>query len=134
MHGPETFVWGFLGSAAVEIVTLLGYYSAPSGRLPARYRRFGFWVTRTVLACLAGTLAVAYAIDQRILAFNVGAATPLIVSFMAKGVRRLPAGTETPTRPGDAPTGRPPEVGGRTDRHDADASRSGRPSGSRRAV
>ena len=84
----ETFAWGFAGSAAVEMVTLLSYYSARAGRLPARYRKAGFWVTRTILAVVAGLLAVAYEIDKRILAFNVGAATPLIVSFMARGVRR----------------------------------------------
>jgi hypothetical protein len=43
-----------------------------------------------VLALVAGAVAVAYNIDQRILAFNVGAATPLIVTFMAKGLRQAP--------------------------------------------
>jgi hypothetical protein len=84
----ETFAWGFLGSVAVEIVTLLSFYSTRATRLPVRYRRVGFWVTRTILAALAGLLAVAYKIDKRILAFNVGAATPLIVTFMARGVKR----------------------------------------------
>jgi hypothetical protein len=35
-------------------------------------------------------VAVAYKIDQRILAFNIGAATPLIITFMAKGLRQPP--------------------------------------------
>lgn len=91
MSAWETFAWGFLGSAAVEMVALLGFYSTGSRRLPARYRRVGFWITRTVLAVLAGLLAVAYEIDKRILAFNVGAATPLIVTFMARGFRRASA-------------------------------------------
>jgi hypothetical protein len=50
----------------------------------------GFWITRFVLALVAGAIAVAYEIDQRILAFNIGAATPLIVTFMAKGLRQAP--------------------------------------------
>jgi hypothetical protein len=87
----ETFGWGFLGSAAVEVVTLVALYSSPRRRLPARYHRTGFWVTRAILAALAGLLAVAYEIDKRILAFNVGAATPLLITFMARGLRLMTA-------------------------------------------
>lgn len=90
MHPLETFLWGFLGSTAVEIMSLFGFYTTLRGRLPNRYRKVGFWITRFVLALMAGAIAVAYEIDQRILAFNVGAATPLIVTFMAKGLRQAP--------------------------------------------
>lgn len=83
----ETFAWGFAGSAAVEVMTLLGYYYSGPVELPDRYRRIGFWVTRLVLACLAGALAVGYDIEQRILAFNIGAATPLIITSLARGFR-----------------------------------------------
>jgi hypothetical protein len=83
----ETFIWGFAGSASVEVVTLLGFYYMSPVRLPERYHRAGFWVTRLMLACLAGALAVGYGIDGRILAFNVGAATPLIVTSLARGFR-----------------------------------------------
>jgi hypothetical protein len=89
-------LWGFLGSAAVELMSLFGYYSSRNGRLPSRYRKAGFWVTRVVLALVAGALALAYEIDQRILAFNVGAATPLIITFMAKGLRQPPVDTAPP--------------------------------------
>ena len=82
-----TFTWGFAGSAAVEVIALLGYYYADPVRLPRRYRRVGFWITRSVLAVLAGALAVGYDIDQRILAFNIGAATPLIITSLARGLR-----------------------------------------------
>jgi hypothetical protein len=92
MNPLETFFWGFLGSAAVELMTLVGLYSSRRGRLPGRYRKVGFWFTRVGLALVAGALAAAYEIDQRILAFNVGAATPLIVTFMAKGLRQVPRG------------------------------------------
>jgi len=86
----ETFAWGFAGSAAVEVVTLLGFYYTSPIRLPERYRRVGFWMTRLTLACLAGALAVGYGIDKRILAFNIGAATPLIVTSLARGFRPAP--------------------------------------------
>jgi hypothetical protein len=90
MSTLETFLWGFAGSAAVEVVTLLGYYYTKPLRLPDRYARAGFWITRLFLACLAGALAVGYEIDKKILAFNIGAATPLIVTSLARGFRTLP--------------------------------------------
>ena len=101
-----TFAWGFAGSAAVEVVTLLGFYCAASARLPLRYRRPGFWVTRLALALLGGALAVGYDIEQAILAFNIGAATPLIITSLARGFRSLGQGgdveaTRAPRREAD---------------------------------
>jgi hypothetical protein len=96
MHPLETLLWGFLGSAAVEIMNLFGFYTTLRGRLPSRYRKVGFWVTRFALALLAGAIAVAYEIDRRILAFNIGAATPLIITFMARGLRQAPADAASP--------------------------------------
>ncbi len=86
----ETFLWGFAGSAAVEVVTILGYYHTGRVHLPARYRRPGFWITRLILAGLAGSVAIGYEIDKSILAFNIGAATPLIVTSLARGFRPPP--------------------------------------------
>lgn len=97
----STLLWGFLGSAAVELIGLLGYYTSRGGRLPGRYRKVGFWVTRFVLALIAGALAVAYEIDKPILAFNIGAATPLIVTFMTKGLRQAPPAVAPPMPPPD---------------------------------
>jgi len=102
MQPLEIFLWGFLGSTAVELVQIAGFYNSQRGRLPARYRKAGFWITRSVLAIVAGAVAVAYEIDQRILALNVGAATPLIISLMAKGLRQISpdlARPDTPTDP-----------------------------------
>ena len=65
-----TFLWGFAGSAAVEVVAIVGYYYTRRARLPSRYRKVGFWVTRLILACFAGAIAVGYEIDKPILAFN----------------------------------------------------------------
>jgi hypothetical protein len=87
MSSPEMFLWGLAGSASVEIVALLRYYSLNRPRLPERYHQPGFWVTRLALACLAGVLAVGYDIQGRILAFHIGAATPLIITSLARGLR-----------------------------------------------
>jgi hypothetical protein len=87
MSHLETFFWGFAGSAAVEIVALLSFYYSNPVELPERYSKVGFWITRCLLALLAGTIAIGYEIDQRILAFNIGVATPLIVTSLARGFR-----------------------------------------------
>jgi len=80
-----TFIWGFAGSVAVEVVAFLSYYYSNPVELPERYAKPGFWAARLMLAILAGTIAVGYEIDQKILAFNIGAATPLIITSLAKG-------------------------------------------------
>ena len=100
----ETFAWGFAGSVAVEVITLLAIYQTSPLRVPSRYRRTGFWITRLILAILAGALAVGYGIEQRILAFNIGAATPLIISSLARGFRPRHEGPGIlPSRGGDTP-------------------------------
>ena len=129
MQPLETFAWGFLGSTAVELVTLLGFYSSRAGRLPERYRKVGFWITRFVLALLAGLLAVAYDIDQRILAFNVGAATPLIITLMTKGIRRTSLPPETSRRPHPPRTAPAPPADKDADRGAVGSPRKGRTSG-----
>ena len=96
---PPVFWWGVLGSAAVEIVTLLAYYEH-DGELPPRYRQIGFWIVRLMLAFLGGGLAVAYEITKPLLAANIGAATPLIIKAFAEGLR--PPGETDPT-PGGSP-------------------------------
>jgi len=88
MSSQEMFLWGFAGSASVEIVALLRYYSLNRPRLPERYHMMGFWVTRLALASLAGCLALGYEIQGRILAFHIGAATPLIITSLARGLRQ----------------------------------------------
>jgi len=84
MTPPHRFLWGFFGSAAVEVITLHQAYTS-RGRTPERYKRIGFWVVRLLLSMIAGGLSVAYNIDNPILAINIGASTPLIVQTLARG-------------------------------------------------
>jgi hypothetical protein len=105
MSPLSTFGWGFAGSVAVEVVTLLSFYYAHPVRLPLRYRKPGFWIARLMLALLGGALAVGYGIEQGILAFNIGAATPLIITSLARGLR--PPGS-LPRSIKDAPSDRWP--------------------------
>lgn len=97
----ETFLWGFLGSTAVELMQIAGFYSSQRGRLPVRYRKAGFWITRFVLALVAGAVAVAYDIHERVLALNIGAATPLIIGLMARGLRQISPDVPRPDSPPD---------------------------------
>ena len=85
----SVFGCGVLGSAAVELVTVLQYYEASDHgiKLPDRYFLRGFWFARSLLALMAGSLAVFYGIDNPILAINVGASAPLIIRLFAQGVR-----------------------------------------------
>jgi len=83
----QTFLWGFAGSVAVEIVSLHRHYSLDAN-IPIRYSLPSFWLIRILLAIVGGGLAVAYGIGNNpLLAANVGAATPLIVQALSQGVK-----------------------------------------------
>ena len=96
MLAYQQFFWGFAGSLAVEVVTL--FHILQQDRevsLPRRYRRPCYWLVRLSLAAVGGGLAIAYDIDSRILAANIGAATPAIIVTLTRGGLRPPA---APTR------------------------------------
>jgi hypothetical protein len=82
----RAFLWGFGGSLAVEIL-LAGriYYTEPI-RVPARYKRFGFYVFRFLWAVIGGGLALGYQLQNDIAAANVGAAAPAIVAAFSRGL------------------------------------------------
>lgn len=83
-----TFVWGAVGSVAIEVATLYGVLQAEPFRVPVRYRKRSFWCVRVCLALIAGALALAHRIvDKPLLAFHVGVATPLILQGMRRGLR-----------------------------------------------
>jgi hypothetical protein len=58
--------------------------TTPSAR---RYKTWTFWLSRAVLAVLAGSLAVAYDIKTPLLALNVGASAPLLYRVLTRGIR-----------------------------------------------
>ena len=91
----EQFLWGFVGSLAVEVVTLFHIVQQAEREisLPARYRTPSYWLVRVALAAVGGALAIAYDIESRILAANIGAAAPAIIVALTRGpaVRRSPA-------------------------------------------
>lgn len=84
----QQFLWGFVGSLAVEVVRI-HLVLGESRRLPLRYSKPQYWIVRLLLALTAGGLAVAYDIKTPVLALHVGAATPLIVQALAQNLGNL---------------------------------------------
>lgn len=82
------FLFGMVGNIAVEVLKILGYFQR--GRFHRQYRDWRFWFVRSVLVLISGLMALAYSMGGHqlpILAFTIGAASPLLISQMA---RRLP--------------------------------------------
>lgn len=81
----ETFAVGFLGSLAVEVVTVINVYQKEPILFPGRYKKPFFWIARLLLAAIGGGLAVAYDINTPLLAANIGASAPLITNALSQG-------------------------------------------------
>lgn len=72
------FMWGAIGSAAIEVVTINREYRKHN-KLPGYYKKWSFWLLRFIIVILSGFLVVAYKIKTIILAVQIGASTPLII-------------------------------------------------------
>lgn len=83
MNDLEQFLWGFIGSVAAEIVTLVQLFESGIP-LHGRYKSFGFWVVRFMLTLLAGCLVIVYDIQSRPLAIHIGVTTPLIIRALSQ--------------------------------------------------
>jgi hypothetical protein len=88
MPTMQIFLWGAAGSLAVEIARLYSAVERPQGCMPARFKTVAFWVVRAFLTAVGGALAVAYEAQSAILAMNIGASAPLIISALASGPKR----------------------------------------------
>lgn len=90
MTSTEIFLWGFGGSLAVEAVELSKIYYRRRYALPYRYTLWHFYVSRLLLSIVGGGLAIAYGIDKPLLAANIGAATPLLIEALSRGLSDPP--------------------------------------------
>ena len=92
---------------AVEAVELSKIYYRRSFSLPYRYTLWHFYVSRIVLSIVGGGLAVAYAIDKPLLAANIGAATPLLIEALSRGLSdgNNPPNTEAQSESSTASSG-----------------------------
>jgi hypothetical protein len=80
------FIWGFLGSLAVEIMSVYNTWDS----IPCRYKQISFWMVRIAVACIGGGLAHAYNIENNLLlAANIGASAPAIINSLQGGIRQI---------------------------------------------
>jgi len=86
MTDMAIFLWGAGGSLAVPIVQAALNYQ---GSVPDLYKSFAFYIIQSLLAAVAGGLALAHSANTALLAVHIGAATPLIV----QGFSRQPPST-----------------------------------------
>jgi hypothetical protein len=93
------FRLGVAGSAAVEVLILVKVYEA-GWRLPARYKRWGYLLARAALAALAGLLAMAYGIQNDILAIHIGATAPALLGTLIQRPPEIGAEGLPPPGPG----------------------------------
>lgn len=83
-----TFLYGALGSASIEVISWVQACEKLPHQLPSRYKVWTFWLSRIVLAVLAGSLAVAYSIQTPLLAWNIGASAPLLCRMLTRGIQQ----------------------------------------------
>ncbi len=108
MSPLSRFIWGFCGSAAVELITFLQVYNASTIQMPERYKRRAFWFARVLLCAMAGGLVIGYKLDNPIVAINVGAATPAILIAFSRGYGGAPAQPQQLPSVGTQPAPPPP--------------------------
>jgi hypothetical protein len=85
---PQTFIFvmGCAGSLSVEIIDLYAVYQQEHISIPERYKRVGYYIVRLALTIIAGSVALAYKIENPLLAINIGAATPVLIQTFARGL------------------------------------------------
>jgi hypothetical protein len=76
------FLFGLIDSFAVEVANVVRISDAGKP-LAARYKRPVYLIARTLLAVVAGALAIAYNTRSDLLSFHIGAATPAILQLLA---------------------------------------------------
>lgn len=76
------FLFGLLGSLAVELANVVRVYEAGKP-LSVRYKRPVFLITRFALALASGGIALAHNPPTDLLAVHIGAATPAILQLLA---------------------------------------------------
>jgi hypothetical protein len=108
MTSAEVFLWGFAGSVAIEVVTIVQLYYSELISIPERYTRWDFRVLRFLLAVLGGRLAAAHDAQTRILAINIGASAPLILHALGQGIRSVATSATQPVVQPAASSPEPP--------------------------
>lgn len=80
------FLCGAGGSLAIDIFKLASVLEFERPTLPKRYRTTLYYIIRLIVALIGGGLALAYEVEQPLLAINIGASAPLILEAYSKGL------------------------------------------------
>jgi hypothetical protein len=84
----EMFYCGLGGSIAVEILAYYNVFTPRNPKLPRRYYTYGFWISRLMIAFIAGLLpSYLYDVHNKIAAVNLGASTPLVIMGLSEGLK-----------------------------------------------
>jgi hypothetical protein len=76
------YLFGALGSLAVDLYEAQVCYRR--GRFPSRYSRLGYYAVRTGFACLSAMIVLGYGVENPIVAFHLGAATPVLIQEFSR--------------------------------------------------
>lgn len=91
-----TILWGFLGGLAAETLQWFNLRKELHTGVPAWAKSWGYWVVTIVMAAFGALLVHLYQISgselSPILAFNVGASAPLILSSVVRQVPPIEPG------------------------------------------
>jgi len=85
MRGLYQFVWGFLGSLAVELVDVNDLFHSERVTIPERYKSIAYGFVRLGLAVVGGLLAIACGTQTPYAAMATGAAAPLVIRALRSG-------------------------------------------------
>lgn len=98
-HFSATLFWlGCAGSAAVEIANGCRACANLDGRVPVRYTRWPYLMSRLLLALAGGTLAVVFEAPTSLAAFYLGASAPLVIDKLAQGAIPSPPAEAAPNQ------------------------------------
>src|SRR5271154_5565738 len=93
----EFGLWGVCGGAAVLAIEFWGLMREKEGKLPARFKRFPYWIGEFCRILVGGVLAIALGQASQVTvpigALTVGVAAPLILSRLGEYVPRMPNGS-----------------------------------------
>lgn len=78
----DLFWVGVLGALAVELAAFAGHYDHASH--PPKYRQFGFYVSKFLLAAVGGVLVVVYGITTAPAALQIGASASALVLALGR--------------------------------------------------
>ena len=83
----EIYVWGVVGSAAVEVAAAVKVSADNGGTCPPPYNQFFYIFMRVILAGLGGLIPIALSANSAITALYLGASAPVFIDKARAGLQ-----------------------------------------------